>query len=202
MSKEEKRGKKMKEEVKDEQAACGCGCSPAEEVMYGCGDGSCDASKGEQCLPEVDEFTKLQDQCAEYLDKWQRLGAEFDNFRKRTATEKASMYDNGAKDAFLAVLPVLDNLERAVAAVNAEEYADDALYKGLTQILRQFAGALESSGICEIDALNKPFDPNLHAAVQHEENEAFEANTVSEVLMKGYTHKEKVIRHSMVKVAN
>jgi len=189
----------MNEEIKEE-CGCGCGDSAPKEGTCECGDCSCD--DGGEVAAEVDEFTKLQAQCAEYLDKWQRLGAEFDNFRKRTATEKASMYDNGAKDAFLAVLPVLDNLERAIVAVNAEEYADDPLYKGLTQILRQFAGALENSGICEIDALNKPFDPNLHAAVQHEENEAFEANTVSEVLMKGYTHKERVIRHSMVKVAN
>lgn len=192
-----KKNEKQNETNDEKQdCACGCGeCTPSED--NGCGHGC----NGEQPEPE-DELTKLKNQCAEYLDKWQRLGAEFDNFRKRTATEKASMYDNGVKNAFLTVLPVLDNLERAIAAVNADDYAEDALYKGLTQILRQFAGALEENGICEIDALNKPFDPNLHAAVQHEENDAFEANTVSDVLMKGYTHKEKVIRHSMVKVAN
>jgi len=160
-----------------------------------------DADKKATAETAESELDALKNQAADYLDKWQRLGAEFDNFRKRTATEKASMYDNGVKDTFLSILPVLDNFERAMSAINADDYAEDALYKGLTQILKQFTSILEANGITEIDALGKPFDLNLHNAVAQDASGEFEANTVSGVLMKGYLHKDKVIRHSMVKVA-
>jgi molecular chaperone GrpE len=150
---------------------------------------------------KVNEVDELRAQAADYLDKWQRLGAEFDNFRKRTAAEKAGMYDNGMRDAFAAILPVLDNFERAMAAVDAEANAENALYKGLMQIVRQFAGVLDASDISEIEALGKPFDPNFHAAVVTEAAEGYEAGMVCGVLMKGYVFKGRVIRHSVVRVA-
>jgi molecular chaperone GrpE len=150
----------------------------------------------------AEEFEKIAAQSADYMDKWHKSVAELDNFRRRTAAEKAGMYDNGMKDAFLAMLPVLDNFERAITAVDAEANADNALYKGLVQIIKQFAGVLEEYGVNEIEALGKPFDPNVHAAVSAEDNEEYGANTVCGVLMKGYMYKGKVLRHSMVKVTN
>jgi molecular chaperone GrpE len=149
-----------------------------------------------------DEMETLRAQCAEYMDMHQRLGAEFDNFRKRTMKEKAGMYDDGFRDAVTAILPILDSLERAVASVDAGENAGNPLYKGLAQIARQLGDVLESKGVSEIKSCNEPFNPNLHAAVAHDENPEFGANTVSEVLMKGYMYKDRVVRHSMVRVSN
>ena len=145
------------------------------------------------------EIETLKAQNADYLDKMQRTMAEFDNFRKRTAKEKASMYDDGVRDAVLAILPAMDNFERALGAVANK---DDAFYKGVDMIYKQMIGMLDGLGVEVIDTVGKPFDPNMHAGVAHVEDEQFGENEIVEELMKGYTHKGKVIRCSMVKVAN
>ena len=145
------------------------------------------------------ELDVLKAQSAEYLDKMQRTLAEFDNFRKRTATEKASMYDNGVRDTVLALLPAIDNFERAL---NAATDKDDAFVKGVDMIYKHMLGLLDGLGIEVIDAVGKPFDPNMHAGVAHVEDEQYGENEIIEEMMKGYTHKGKVIRCSMVKVAN
>lgn len=152
-------------------------------------------------IVEEDMTAKLEQQCAEYLDKYQRCLAEFDNFRKRTSKEKASMYDDGVRSTIEKLLPVIDNLERAVAA-QAEQNAEDSFYKGVQMTLKQFQEILGGMGVEEIKALGETFDPNLHAAVAHEDNEAYGENVVMAEMLKGYCYKEKVIRHSMVKVAN
>ena len=145
------------------------------------------------------EIDTLKAQSADYLDKMQRTVAEFDNFRKRTAKEKATMYDDGARDAVLAILPAIDNFERALKAA---PNADDAFVKGVDMIYKQMLGLLDGLGVEAIDAVGKTFDPNLHSGVAHVEDEQFGENEIVEELMKGYTHKGKVIRYSMVKVAN
>ena len=145
------------------------------------------------------EIDTLKTQNADYLDKMQRTIAEFDNFRKRTAKEKATMYDDGTRDAVLAILPAIDNFERALQSVTN---TDDAFAKGVDMIYKQMMGLLDGLGVEAIDAVGKTFDPNLHSGVAHVEDEQFGENEIVEELMKGYTHKGKVIRYSMVKVAN
>ncbi|HIY05413.1 MAG TPA: nucleotide exchange factor GrpE [Candidatus Anaerotignum merdipullorum] len=154
---------------------------------------------------EVDEaaakIAELEQKAAEHLDQYQRCLAEFDNFRKRTAKEKASMYDDGVRDTVEKLLSVVDNLERAVAAQEGKD-AEDAFFKGVQMTLKQFQEILHSMGVEEIKAMGEKFDPNLHAAVAHEDDEAYGENEIVLEMLKGYKYKDKVIRHSMVKVAN
>ncbi len=150
---------------------------------------------------QEDIVAKLEAQCADYLDKYQRCFAEFDNFRKRTIKEKASMYDDGVRSTVEKLLPVVDNLERAVA-VECENNAENSFYKGVAMTLKQFQEILTSMGVEQIKALGETFNPNLHAAVAHEDNEEYGENIIMLEMQKGYQYKDKVIRHSMVKVAN
>jgi molecular chaperone GrpE len=149
---------------------------------------------------QEDIVAKLEAQCADYLDKYQRCFAEFDNFRKRTIKEKASMYDDGVRSTVEKLLPVVDNLERAVA-VECENNAENSFYKGVAMTLKQFQEILTSMGVEQIKALGETFNPNLHAAVAHEDNEEYGENVIMLEMQKGYQYKDKVIRHSM-KVAN
>ena len=149
----------------------------------------------------VDEKAELEKKANDYLDRYQRTLAEFDNFRKRTMKEKASMYDDGVRDSVLKLIPVVDNFERAVSAVSEEE-KESGLYKGIEMVLKQFTEILTSLGVQEIEAEGKAFDPNLHNAVMHIEDENFGENEVAAVLQRGYICKDKVIRPSMVQVAN
>ncbi|MGM9683879.1 MAG: nucleotide exchange factor GrpE [Eubacteriales bacterium] len=136
---------------------------------------------------------------AESKDKYMRLFAEYDNFRKRSAKEKEGVYSDAYSDALTQILPVLDNLERAAACGDGDAAA---LSKGLQLTLKSFAETLEKMGVKEIEALGKTFDPNLHNAVMHVEDESLGENEVAEVFAKGYAKGDKVLRHSMVKVAN
>ncbi len=145
---------------------------------------------------ELDEAKKL---AADYLDKLRRNMAEFDNFRKRTIKEKASIYDDSVRELLDKLLPVLDNFELAVNAVTNRE---DVFYKGVEMILRQLKNVFFDIGVEEISALGAQFDPQLHNAVMHVTDEAFGANEIIDEIRKGYVYKDKVIRHSMVKVAN
>lgn len=142
--------------------------------------------------------TEETDKAEEYLDKLMRLTAEFDNFRKRTQKEKESLYNDGMAACAIEFLPLLDNMERCVAA----EGDYDSLAKGVELILKQFKDILKKLSVEEIPALGLEFDPELHNAVMHIEDETIDTNTVVEEFQKGYTMKGKIIRHSMVKVAN
>ena len=129
--------------------------------------------------------------------------AEFYNFRERTSKEKAGMYDDGVRETIEKLLPVVDNLERAVESQKKNSTAEtESFIKGFEMILKQFKETLKGMGVEEIPALGEKFDPKLHSAVSHIEDENFEENTISIEMLKGYTHKGKVIRHSMVQVAN
>ena len=145
---------------------------------------------------------KKDEQIEELNDKLKRQMAEFDNFRKRTIKEKAVMYDDGVRSTIEKLLTVIDNLERAVAVQEGKVDADDAFFKGVKMTLVQFREILHSMGVEEIKALGEKFDPNLHAAVAHEDDESYGENEVILEMLKGYKYKDKVIRHSMVKVAN
>ena len=141
---------------------------------------------------------KLEQQIEDLTDRLKRNMAEFDNFRKRTEKEKSSMYIIGAKDIIEKILPVVDNFERGLAqAPENDPFAD-----GMEKIYKQFMTTLEGLGVEQIEALDKEFNPDLHNAVMHVEDESVGDNIVVEELQKGYTYKGFVVRHSMVKVAN
>lgn len=135
---------------------------------------------------------------AELDDKYMRLYAEYENFRKRSAKEKEAIYADACADVLTAVLPVSDTLDRAA---NAEGDAEQ-VKKGLQLTLKSFADTLDRLGVKEMDCLGKQFDPNIHNAVFHVEDDSLGENEIVEVLMKGYEKDGRVIRHAMVKVAN
>ena len=144
---------------------------------------------------------KKDEQIAELTDRLMRQMAEFDNFRKRTEREKAQMFEIGAKDIIEKILPVVDNFERGFAGLSEEELATP-FAQGMDKVYKQMVSTLEAAGVKPIEAVGKEFDPNLHNAVMHEDNEEFGENIISEEFIKGYTYRDSVVRHSMVKVAN
>lgn len=140
---------------------------------------------------------KLENESNVYKDKLLRITAEYDNFRKRTAKEKEGIYTDACEDVLKNILPVLDNLERA-ATVNG---SIDDIKKGIEMTIRQFKESLEKLQVDEIST-TEGFDPNLHNAVMHIEDSSLGENQIVEVFQKGYKRNSKVLRHSMVKVAN
>ena len=141
---------------------------------------------------------KMEQQIEDLTDRLKRNMAEFDNFRKRTEKEKSSMYIIGAKDIIEKILPVVDNFERGLAqATEGDPFAE-----GMEKIYKQLTTTLEGLGVEPIEAVDKEFNPDLHNAVMHVEDESVGDNIIVEELQKGYTYKGFVVRHSMVKVAN
>lgn len=147
---------------------------------------------------EPTEEEKLAAQLADLNDKLMRTLAEYDNFRKRSQKEKDAIYPDAVANTVLAFLPVLDNFERALAA----ECKDADFKKGVELIMNAFKDCLTKLKVEEIAALGEEFDPNLHNAVMHIEDDATADNVIVDVFQKGYKLGDKVIRHAMVKVAN
>ena len=173
----------------DEEAPVTAEETPEEEITE------------EEVSPEAvleEKIKALEDAAAADKDRYLRLLTEYDNFRKRSVQEKFNASADATAKAALEVISVIDNFERAVAA----ECSDENYKKGVEMIYDQFAGVIKKLGVEEIDALGKPFDPNLHNAVTQVEDENFGENTVSQVYQKGYKLGDKVIRHAMVVVAN
>ena len=156
-----------------------------EEVSDGTSELETKLAESEKALAEKDK-------------QYQYLAAEYDNFRRRSAKEKTDAYSSAKADAALAFLPVFDNLQRALAA----PCTDAAYAKGVEMTMTQLRQVLEKLGITEIDALNQPFDPNLHNAVMHVDDDSVGESTVVEVFQSGFKMGDKVIRFAMVKVAN
>lgn len=140
-------------------------------------------------------------QIEDLTDRLRRSMAEFDNFRKRTEKEKSSMYEIGARDVIEKILPVVDNFERGLATV-PEEAKGTPFEEGMEKIYKQLMKTLDDMGVKPIEAVGKEFDPNLHNAVMHVEDEKLGENIVAAELQKGYTYRDSVVRHSMVQVAN
>ncbi len=163
---------------------------------------SSDANTENNLVQKLEEEIKKREKDYEELkDRTQRLAAEYDNFRKRTQKEKERLYDDAVCDVASKFLAVVDNLERALQAVQDEE--NNSLKDGVNLVYRQIMEILEKLEIKPIEALGKPFNPELHNAVMHIEDENLEENIVAEEFQKGYIYKDEiVIRHSMVKVAN
>ena len=133
-------------------------------------------------------------------DKYLRVNAEYDNFRKRTAKEKDGIYTDAAIDVLKNILPVIDNVERALQFADNSE--PEKIFEGVKMIYSQFMASLAKMGVEEIKAVDETFNPELHNAVVHEQDESKPENTVAEVLQKGYIKSDKIIRPAMVKVVN
>lgn len=147
------------------------------------------------------ELEKQKELTEEANDKYKRLLAEFENARNRNEKESKKMYDIGAKEVLEKLLPVVDNFERALQTI-PEEDKERAFEQGVDKIYKQMIVTLEEIGVVPMNAEGTEFNPDLHNAVMHVEDEAFGENIVAEELQKGYMYKEDVLRHSMVKVAN
>ena len=184
---EEAGEEEIKEEAEEEDA------SGAEE-------------QDEQKEPEKKGFFKKKkdkkdEKIEELTDMVKRQMAEFDNYRKRTEKEKASMYEIGAREVIEKILPIVDNFERGLAAVPEEE-KETPFVDGMNKIYRQLLSVFEGMGVKAIESVGQEFNPDYHNAVMHVEDEEAGENIVVEEFQKGYTYKDTVIRHSMVKVAN
>ena len=147
------------------------------------------------------EKDKLKEQVAELNDKVVRQMAEFDNFRKRTEKEKQQMFETGAKSVIEKILPVVDNFERGIAALSDEE-KEGQFAQGVIMVYKQLMDELEKMEVKPIEAVGQEFNPDLHNAVMHIEDENLGENVIAAELQKGYTYRDQVVRHSMVQVAN
>lgn len=143
----------------------------------------------------------LTEKIAELEDKVKRQLAEFENFRNRTEKEKTAMFEVGAKSVIEKILPVVDNFERGIQGLSEEE-KEAPFASGMQMVYKQLLTELESLGVKPIEAVGKEFDPNLHNAVMQVESEEYESGIVAQEMMKGYTYRESVVRHSMVGVVS
>ena len=160
-----------------------------------------DKKSGKKLFGKKNKKDKKDEKIEELTDRLTRQIAEFDNFRKRTEKEKSQMYEIGAKDIIEKMLPVVDNFERGLDAVK-EEDKEDPFIQGMEMVYKQLMTVLGELGVKPIEAVGKEFDPNLHNAVMHVEDENFGENIIAEEFQKGYMYRDSVVRHSMVKVAN
>ena len=156
---------------------------------------------GKKLFGKKNKKDKKDEKIEELTDRLTRQMAEFDNFRKRTEKEKSHMYEVGAKDIIDKILPVVDNFERGLGAVGEEE-KENPFVQGMEMVYKQLMTTLEEVGVKPIEAVGKEFDPEFHNAVMHVEDENFGENIVTEEFQKGYTYRDSIVRHSMVKVAN
>ena len=176
-----------------------------EEILEEQAGPKCEPQTDPECEPQTDtpagepepEEAPAQEQLVP-REQFLRLAAEYDNYRKRTAKEKESLWAGAKADTVQAFLPVYDNLERALK----QDTADEAYKKGVEMTMNQLREVFAKLGITEIEAQGKPFDPNLHNAVMHIEDENLGENIVAQVFQAGFMLGEKVIRFAMVQVAN
>ena len=183
MSKKDKtKAPQEQEEVKEAEPA-------AEEIVD---------APAEDAAETPGQEAALREQLKQQEDKFLRLAAEYDNFRRRSQKEKEAIYADATADAVKALLGVYDNLERALK----QETTDEAYKKGVEMTMTGLQKALGDLGVTEIDAVGQPFDPNIHNAVMHIDDDSLGENTVAEVFQTGFMLGDKVIRFAMVKVAN
>ena len=183
------------ETVETEAAQC-CEETAAEEQETSEEAGK--ESKGFFSKKKDKKITALEEKVAELEDRTKRQMAEFENFRKRTDKEKSQMFETGAKSVIEKILPVIDNFERGLAAIEPDN--KDSFYDGMCMIYKQMLSELEKIGVTPIEAVGKEFDPNFHNAVMQVESEEFESGIVAQELQKGYMYRDSVIRYSMVAV--
>lgn len=155
--------------------------------------------QAEEVVEEAVEETQTEENI-DYKDSYIRLMAELANFKKRTQKEVLSTYTNAVCDTVEKLLPVMDNFDRAIEAITEEDNTN--FTQGIIMIYKQLKELFEKLEVKVIDAVGQKFDPNIHNAVMHIDDESLEENVIVEEFMKGYMYKDKIIRHSMVKVAN
>lgn len=196
MSKKEKREKDQEKDLPQQEEAVG-----GEETEKEQPEAEAKAADQEAKAEEAksDPLEELQKELGKQKDLLLRTAAEYENFRKRTEKEKRAIYADATAEAVKAILPIADSLEYAV---KAQDGATAEYQKGLEMIQNQFNAALEKLGVSPVGEAGEEFNPELHNAVAHVEDESIAENTIVEVFQKGYMLKEKVIRHAMVKVAN
>ncbi len=195
METQESREKTVPEEEKPvEQAA-----EPAAESAETPGEAAGKKKKTAKKSQIEEQLKKLEGEFAEHKQQYLRVLAEYDNFRKRTQNEKAGIYNNAVSDTVQALLPVADNIERALAQENAS--AED-MRKGVEMIQNQIAQAFEKLGLQAIGEAGETFDPNRHNAVAHIEDETLGESVIAAVYQKGYMLGDRVVRCAMVQVAN
>lgn len=150
---------------------------------------------------EINKEIELQETIDQLNDKYLRLNAEYQNYRKRVEKEKADIFKYGTEKLFIELLPIMDNFERALSSKNTEKM-DQKILDGIVMIKKSFESFFDKNGVKKIEALGQPFDPVMHHAVMTESVEDSESEHVVEVLQDGYLMNDKVIRTSMVKVSN
>ena len=172
---------------------------PMDEELKGTAPETPEADTApETAAQEPTAEEKLQTQLSELNDRYLRTLAEYDNYRKRTAKEKAAIYPEAKANTLASMLPVLDNFERAMAA----PCSDADFKKGMELIRKSFDELMEKEGVEAFGAVGEPFDPQFHAAVAHTDDESAGENCIAEVFQKGYRMGDRVLRYAMVKVAN
>ena len=186
----------LKEEMKTAETA---ETAAAEAAEPGAGENA--AGQSEPTAEELAkaEIARLMQENSEKEDAYRRMLAEFDNYRKRSIKEKEMMQEKGEAAVVEALLPVLDDFDRAFAHLPEQK---DGVITGMEMVYKKLLTTLENLGVKEIEALGQTFDHDLHSAISHEENPDLGENVISEVYQKGYLYKDKVVRHSVVKVAN
>lgn len=173
----------------------------ADEAQTSGGDEQKSGSEKGSFFRKKEKKDKKDEKIEELSDRVRRQMAEFDNFRKRTEKEKSQMFETGARSIIEKILPVIDNFERGLAALTEEEKSS-AFADGMDKVYKQMMTVLEEAGVKVIETEGKEFDPNLHNAVMHIDDEDFGENIIAEEFQKGYMYRDSVVRHSMVKVAN
>ena len=153
----------------------------------------------EESSEDSSKDSKYKTQIDELNDRVVRQMAEFENFRKRSEKEKQQMFETGAKSIIEKILPVVDNFERGLSTLSEEEKGNK-FAEGMQMIYKQLMDELEKLEVKPIEAVGKEFDPNLHNAVMQTESDEYESGTVAQELLKGYTYRDQVVRHSMVSV--
>lgn len=191
----------MSEEMKEKMNA---ESAEAEENAAADTEEAAEADNTEEAAGEDEIFKKnkkieeLTEQLSAEKDKYLRVAAEYDNFRRRSLKDKEDAADKAKSNVIIEFLGVIDNFERALAS----ETADEGFRKGVEMIYNQYVEILRKQGVEEIEAMDKPFDPNIHSAVTQVTDENLGENVVCQVFQKGYIMNGKVIRHAMVAVAN
>lgn len=193
---EEMKEKMNAESAEAEENAAAEAAADTEEAAEA--DNSEEAAGEDEILKKNKKIEELTEQLSAEKDKYLRVAAEYDNFRRRSLKDKEDAADKAKSAVIIEFLGVIDNFERALAS----ESADESFRKGVEMIYNQYIEILKKQGVEEIEAMDKPFDPNIHSAVTQVTDENLGENVVCQVFQKGYIMNGKVIRHAMVAVAN
>ncbi len=194
-----KKTKTKAEEVQNEQELAEETTETTAETTEGEAPGDCEAAEDENAEETVKD--KKQEKIDELEDKVKRQLAEFENFRKRTEKEKASMFEAGAKSVIEKILPVIDNFERGLATTKEEDKGNPHV-EGMNMIYKQLMTELDKLEVKPIEAVGQEFNPDFHNAIMQVESDEYESGVIAQELLKGYTYRDTVIRHSMVAVVS